>query len=247
MTRRRRIALRELLDDPSQRREMMIDTIIATQAREGIHTTREEAERAYDRVQRERARMARARMSDNPGLLDALRPNQGGAGAEATFERFHARGVQPVYPFHRRSDGVFDLPSSVQWPERVGVAGQAIRTLYESDKWHDINDTTQYYHDHDKGCVFYVPAADGEEFPFEYPDEVMLIGECIGFVFKGPDGGLNEGVMKGKNILVSSPDAWIDSKKKNHVFLAIINLDGGGVEALITGPRLRITSHGIEG
>jgi hypothetical protein len=46
---------------------------------------------------------------------------------------------------------------------------------------------------------------------------------------------------------VSSPDAWVNKKHPNHVFLAIINLDGGGVEGLITGPRLRITSHGIEG
>jgi hypothetical protein len=31
------------------------------------------------------------------------------------------------------------------------------------------------------------------------------------------------------------------------VFLAIINLSGGGVEGIIDGGNLRITSHGIEG
>jgi hypothetical protein len=53
--------------------------------------------------------------------------------------------------------------------------------------------------------------------------------------------------MKGKNILVASPDGWIDPKKPNRVFLAIINLDGGGVEGIIDGGNLRITAHGIEG
>jgi hypothetical protein len=243
--RRRRVLMKDLLADPEQRRDLMVETLIATQAREGIETSREEAEQAYDRVQEE-LRHAES----NPGLLSVFQRNRGGVGAEDTFKRFHARDIQPVYPFHNKSDGVFDLPTSVQWPERVTIAGQAVRTLYESDKWHEINNTTQYYHDHDKGCTLFVPAEDGDtevEFPFEFPDDVMLVGKCIGFVFNDLEGELVEGVMKGKNILVSSPDAWTDPKRPNRVFLAIINLDGGGVEALITGPKLRITAHGIEG
>lgn len=51
----RRIDIREILRDPERRREMMVDVIIATQAREGIETTREQAARAYDAVQRELA------------------------------------------------------------------------------------------------------------------------------------------------------------------------------------------------
>jgi len=49
----RRIDLRAILDDPDQRRDLMVQTIIATQAREGITTTREQAEAAYDKVQQE--------------------------------------------------------------------------------------------------------------------------------------------------------------------------------------------------
>jgi len=47
----RRIDVRAILADPQLRRELMVGVIVATQAREGIETTREQAERAYDQVQ----------------------------------------------------------------------------------------------------------------------------------------------------------------------------------------------------
>ena len=43
----RRLDLRGILAEPDLRRELMIRTLQATQAREGIETTREQAERAY--------------------------------------------------------------------------------------------------------------------------------------------------------------------------------------------------------
>jgi hypothetical protein len=49
----RRLDIRKILRDPRQRRELMVRTIIATQAREGITTTRRQAEEAYDRVRKE--------------------------------------------------------------------------------------------------------------------------------------------------------------------------------------------------
>ena len=42
-----RVDIRGILADPDLRRELMVPTLQATQAREGIETTREEAERAY--------------------------------------------------------------------------------------------------------------------------------------------------------------------------------------------------------
>ena len=45
--------LRAILANPRQRRELMVGVIIATQAREGITTTQEQAETAYDKVQKE--------------------------------------------------------------------------------------------------------------------------------------------------------------------------------------------------
>jgi hypothetical protein len=47
MGKKRRVDVRKILADPDLRRELMVPTIQATQAREGIETSREEAERAY--------------------------------------------------------------------------------------------------------------------------------------------------------------------------------------------------------
>jgi DNA-binding MarR family transcriptional regulator len=47
MAERRRVNLKEILGDRDLRRELMVPTIQALQAREGIDTSREQAERAY--------------------------------------------------------------------------------------------------------------------------------------------------------------------------------------------------------
>jgi hypothetical protein len=240
----RRVDIKAILNDPKQRRELMIRTIIATQAREGRDVSYEQAEAAYEKIQEELRRGA----VENPGMV----PNDAASleSAVKTFERFHDKEVGvSAYPFNGRKEGIFQMPDFVKWPKGVSEWGSAIRTLYESDKWHPGGETTQYYHDHDKGVVFLSPDndADAEEFSYRWPEEVALLGKCIGFVVEEPDGTLAEGIMKGKNIVVASPDGWVDPKRPERVFLAIINLNGGGVEGIIVGPNLRITAHGIEG
>ena len=47
MDRNRRVDIRSILATPDLRRELMVPTLQATQAREGIDTTAEQAERAY--------------------------------------------------------------------------------------------------------------------------------------------------------------------------------------------------------
>ena len=49
----RRVDLKKILADPAKRRKLMVSAIVATQAREGIATTREQAERAYDKILKE--------------------------------------------------------------------------------------------------------------------------------------------------------------------------------------------------
>jgi len=49
----RRIDIHKILDNQILRRELMVRTIQATQAREGIETTREQAEHAYDKIKEE--------------------------------------------------------------------------------------------------------------------------------------------------------------------------------------------------
>jgi len=51
----RRVNIRAILADPENRRKIVVEALIATQAREGITTTREQAEAAYDKVQAEKA------------------------------------------------------------------------------------------------------------------------------------------------------------------------------------------------
>jgi hypothetical protein len=46
----KRVNIRAILADPKLRRDLMIRTIIATQAREGITTTYDQAAAAYDRI-----------------------------------------------------------------------------------------------------------------------------------------------------------------------------------------------------
>ena len=50
----RRLNVRAILADPAQRRRLIVSVIVATQAREGIGTTPEQAGAAYDRVLAER-------------------------------------------------------------------------------------------------------------------------------------------------------------------------------------------------
>lgn len=51
-----------ILKDPVLRRELMVRSIMFTQAVENINTTREQAEHAYDKVMKER-KVWRKRMS----------------------------------------------------------------------------------------------------------------------------------------------------------------------------------------
>jgi hypothetical protein len=52
----RRLDVKAILADPVKRKKLMVKLIIATQAREGIITTQEQAEKAYDNVQKEKSR-----------------------------------------------------------------------------------------------------------------------------------------------------------------------------------------------
>jgi hypothetical protein len=56
----RRVDVKGILADPIKRRELMVKTIIATQAREGVVTTVEQAEAAYDKIQVEKQRVLNA-------------------------------------------------------------------------------------------------------------------------------------------------------------------------------------------
>ena len=141
----RRVQIKDILGDPEERKELMIRTIIATQAREGIDVTREQAEEAYEKVQEV---IGGQRRNDEQSL----------AAAEKGFKRFHSKKeLEPIYPFHKNNDAVFEL-GNVDWPKKVGLVGTAMRTLYKSDKWQKApGKTVEYFHDHGKNVRFLAP------------------------------------------------------------------------------------------
>jgi hypothetical protein len=176
------------------------------------------------------------------------------AEAEQAFSRFHSRPAgEPVYPYLRKRDGIWQQSMAVPRPDEMGILGTAVRTLYESDKWHEPGETIRYYHDHGRGVKFWerIDARDNlilQAFPYEFPDEMWVIGECIGLEVrphwmrkKAP------AQMKGRNTLLVSPDGWVDPKRPNRCFLAVLNRNRNAVEVMIAGGNLRVTAHGIEG
>lgn len=73
----RRVPIKKILADPILRRKLMVGAIQAIQNREGIDTTVEQAERAYDKVRMERAtevvrRMTKRQRVDVWAFLDEL-------------------------------------------------------------------------------------------------------------------------------------------------------------------------------
>jgi len=51
----KRVNIKQILSNPEQRKELMVGVIQFLQNIEGIDTTKEQAENAYDKVQRELA------------------------------------------------------------------------------------------------------------------------------------------------------------------------------------------------
>lgn len=57
-TKLRRVNVRAILADPALRKRLMVAVIVATQSREGIDTSLEQATAAYEKVHAERVRSA---------------------------------------------------------------------------------------------------------------------------------------------------------------------------------------------
>lgn len=69
----KRIDIRKILADSHLRRELMIPTIQAIQAREGVDTTREQAEWAYDAVQAEKMDSITFETLNRDGMITNIR------------------------------------------------------------------------------------------------------------------------------------------------------------------------------
>lgn len=96
MTENKRVSLRKILADPDLRRRLMVTTIQATQAREGIVTTEEQAQRAYYVVTEQ----------ENAAFFDLQKYKSGGGLSDRrqeTFVRSLSNGIPRVrYDVPRR-------------------------------------------------------------------------------------------------------------------------------------------------
>ena len=54
-----RVNIREIISNLALRRKLFVEVIIATQAREGVVTTPEQAQAAYDKIQGERSKQVK--------------------------------------------------------------------------------------------------------------------------------------------------------------------------------------------
>jgi len=168
--------------------------------------------------------------------------------AASLFETFHLKQAgEPVYPFHKRDGGNFEVQAKLPPMQPMG---EAVRVMYRSDKWDDSGSAHDYYHDHkSKGRVSLWLPGDGEDFPHKWPEAVTLLGSCIRWFYKEPnaaDGDVVEGVPS-NCILVASPRGYVSALSPSRVFLAVIDTGTGDVECLIEGDTLRLTKRGIEG
>lgn len=180
--------------------------------------------------------------------------------AQRTFKTFHAREVEPVFPFQ---DGAAEFNIDMKFPEFVCV-GRAVRVLYESDKWNEVGDVVGYYHDHgpdDGAHVFkdgnkvklysakaYLPSLKTVKFPVKWPDSMTVLGACGGWVAQ-PNGNGTQVIEAETDgcVLVCSPFGHVSKSDDSRVFLAIVSVKSGIVECLIDGPGLTLTEAGIEG
>lgn len=167
------------------------------------------------------------------------------SGARKAFETFHDKPAgEPVHPLENAEDGEWAM--DVVLPS-MKPAGRATRVMYRSDKWHTPGSTVDYYHDHPAhGVRLWLPAPRGQRFPYKWPDAVAVLGVCTAWYHDPGNGAVQETKPKGC-ILVASPYGHVDATAPQRIFLAAVERRTGRVLALIDGPSLRLTAHGIEG
>ena len=104
----RRPDIKAALADPAKRRELMVRVIMATQAREGVETSREQAEAAYDKVQGEKAAKPAKKAETDPGaklkrkaakklMASELDPREPVAVGKAARQGARRNGVFPCW------------------------------------------------------------------------------------------------------------------------------------------------------
>lgn len=175
------------------------------------------------------------------------------------YETFHAKRPLRIVELEH------DLPS------KLVPVGEAVSTMYRTDKWHDDGNDEDYKHVHDKGedkrydfgdgVVVYEPATEiaksrvngrrvsanrhekAVTLPVGKPKALPLLGYCLGFFVRRYDDGKIYEVNPRGSYLFCSPTGNMLA-----VYSPEKQSDGSrGFLALMAGGKLRVLKDGIDG
>jgi hypothetical protein len=181
---------------------------------------------------------AEAGLAPNPsrGAMQRARfgtevDHDGGAGAER-YRIFHDKDPQRIVEIHH------------PFPDRVGLAGDALSVLYRTDKWHEDGDDTDYKHVFDEGVKVYEPWGgqrwlEETKFPRKMKGPLALLGQCIGLFIERVDDGEVYEVH-----LPRSRDSWLFSAPDGRVLYVYDPREG--FRAIIAGGDLTVEAEGID-
>jgi hypothetical protein len=161
------------------------------------------------------------------------------AEATAGYEDFHAFSPREVGQLR-----------GLIIPRTICLAGEAVQTLYRSDKWE--NKKNDYYHDHDPGVkvgrtdehgqMVAVPA-EIAGWSSDDPRDLGLykLGDCLGFFYRDLDGEAIEA-----HVSRPLPELYATASRK--VLLIIeVSGDAAEVQAILWGGKLCVKDVGIVG
>ena len=161
------------------------------------------------------------------------------AEATAGYEDFHAFSPREVGQLR-----------GLIIPRTICLAGEAVQTLYRSDKWE--NKKNDYYHDHDPGVkvgrtdehgqMVAVPA-EIAGWSSDDPRDLGLykLGDCLGFFYRDLDGEEIEA-----HVSRPLPELYATASRK--VLLVIeVSGDAAEVQAILWGGKLCVKDVGIVG
>ena len=131
------------------------------------------------------------------------------------------------------------LGDDIQFPERIGRTGRALRIWYASDKWRVDNDMQLYVHTYDGVVDFCEPWRKGlqEVQAPRWPREIVQLGRCVAVEVERNPGVVRYPLLPDGTLLCATPD---------RTALVLVHPDIG-ILAVIVGGEQRVTERGIEG
>ena len=192
---------------------------------------------------------------ENGTMRGARRANPEGAEIPA-FVKPAVAGYEDFQAFSPRMIGTL---RGLVIPTQICLVGEAVQTLYRSDKWE--NKKHDYYHDHDPGVrIGRTDVSGAKANPVDAPDTlgpmvavpaeiagkrdgiaIYKLGDCLGFTYSTPEGETIEAKVRSP-----LPELYATASRK---VLLVIDTSGSvaKVLAILWGGSLRVEDRGIVG